>query len=121
MKQGLVSTQDIRITMMMKKLLLVAFLSVPFSFAFGDAYADKQEARFLKKAPADVKQAIKKAKDLNAKCRGGSSSSYKTMEACEEQSRVLEILESTGWCWGSTLQNAAGYQQHWLPCEFRQS
>jgi hypothetical protein len=106
---------------MLKKIFLMTCLSIPFSVAFGDAYADKQEAKFLKKAPEDVRQAIKKSNDLNDKCRGGSSSSYKTMEACEERSRVMGILESTGWCWGSTLQNAAGYQLHWLPCEFKKS
>ena len=78
---------------MLKKIFLMTCLSIPFSVAFGDAYADKQEAKFLKKAPEDVRQAIKKSNDLNDKCRGGSSSSYKTMEACEERSRVMGILE----------------------------
>ena len=85
---------------MLKKIFLMTCLSIPFSVAFGDAYADKQEAKFLKKAPEDVRQAIKKSNDLNDKCRGGSSSSYTTRAACEERSRMMDILESTGWWWG---------------------
>ena len=52
-------------TIMLKKIFLMTCLSIPFSVAFGDAYADKQEAKFLKKAPEDVRQAIKKSNDLN--------------------------------------------------------
>jgi hypothetical protein len=102
------------------KILIFISLSTPFSFSFADEYADKMQTNFLKNAPNDVVKAIKKVDTLNSKCRGGSGSSFATMKACKDRDVMTEILESTGWCWGSTIKDAVGAQKHWLPCEYIQ-
>ncbi len=63
--------------------------------------------------PDDIKR-IKRANDLNSRCRGERGDHPATTIICEERDQVVSELEASGICWGPN--DAPGFEKRWMRC-----
>ena len=66
-------------------------------------------------AQTTVAQAIKRAEQLDTRCRDGGESWEATERICNQREALIGDLKAMGWCFGRPDQ--AQYQKKWQPCD----